>query len=69
MVVVVVVPLLQLVLQLLLLHVVGCKLLAGELFEDGVVAEELVSGCCCYDGCFCRGCCFCLGGGWWGWWR
>ena len=68
-VVVVVVPLLQLLLRLLLLHVVGCKLLAGELFEDRVVAGELVSRCCCYYGCFCHGCCYCRVGGWWWWWR
>ena len=68
-VVVVVVPLLQLELRLLLLDVVGGKITAGELVEDGVAVGELVSGCCCYYGCFCRGCCYCRSGGWWWWWR
>ena len=47
-VVVVVVPLLQLILRLLLLDVVGGKITAGELVEDGVAVGELVSGCCCH---------------------
>ena len=51
------VPLLQLLLRLLLLHVVGGELVAGELVEDGVAAGGLVSSCCCYCGCFWR--CFC----------
>ena len=54
---VVVVPLLQLLLRLLLLHVVGGKLVAGDLVEDEVAARGLVSSCCCYCGCFWRGCC------------
>ena len=64
MVVVVVVPLLQLVPLLL----VGGKLVAGELFKDGLAAGGLVCGCYCYCGCFCRGCYCRRGGGWWWCW-
>ena len=64
--VVVMVLLLQLLPRLLLLHVVGGKLVAGELVKDrAAAAGVLVSGCCCYCGCFCSGCCQCRGGGWW----
>ena len=54
---VVVVPLLQLLLRLLLLHVVGGELVAGELVEVEVAAGGFVSSCCCYCGCFGHGCC------------
>ena len=65
--VVLVVLLLQLLLPLLLLHVMGGELVAGELVEDRAAAGVLVSGCCRYCYCFCSGCCQCRGGGWW-WW-
>ena len=35
----------------------GGELVAGELVEDGVATEELISGSRCYCGCFCRSCC------------